>query len=75
MHESAKISLAPDSAFVDHKKLRALKDSLNRLAPTKRDQVGRKVEDLDLPGWFAKIEGAFEDRRVGHMDRLNDLEE
>ena len=74
MHETTKISIGPDSAFVDKKKLRALKDAVNKLAPTKKDQVAKNVEDIDLPNWFGKIEGAYEERREGHMDRLNDLE-
>ena len=64
--------MAPDSTFVDKSKLRKLKDSLDKLAPSKKDRVGKKIDDLDLPGWFAKIEGAFHERREGYEDRLRE---
>ena len=64
--------MAPESAFTDKARLKKLKAELDKLAPTKKDRVGRDVEELDLPGWFSKIENAFEEGREKFEENLKD---
>lgn len=64
--------MASDAVLTDKKKVRGMKDVLDKLAPTKRDRVGRKVEDLDLPGWFTKIEHSINEKKEGYEDELRD---
>ena len=61
--------MCSDSVLTDKKKVIAMKSALDNLAPTKKDRIG-SVDDLDLPGWFTKIENSINDRKDGYEEQL-----
>ena len=72
LHAASKFVLASDAALTDKKRMQAMKSSLDRIAPTKKDRVGRGVTDLDLPGWFTKIEHSINERKEGYEEELKE---
>ena len=64
--------MATDAALTDKKKVQSMKASLDRIAPSKKDRVGRGIEDLDLPGWFTKIEHSVNERKEGYEEELRE---
>ena len=49
-----------------------MKASLDKIAPSKKDRVGRNIADLDLPGWFTKIEHSINERKEGYEEELRE---
>ena len=72
MYAASAISLASESVLTDKAKLRKLRDSVNRFAPTSKQRVGLKVEELDLPGWFTKVEHSVNERKEGYEEDLKE---
>ena len=70
LHAATQFKVCSDSALTDKKKVAAMKNAIDNLAPTKKDRVGRDVEPLDLPGWFTKIEHSINDRKEGFEEKL-----
>lgn len=72
LYAASQFVVATDAALTDKKKVQSMKAALDKIAPSKKQRVGKGVEDLDLPGWFTKIEHSINERKEGYEEELRE---
>lgn len=72
MYAASKFSVCSDAALTDKTKVRKMKADLDSVVPEGEKRVTKNIEDLDLPGWFTKIEHSINESKEGYEDELRE---